>query len=151
MKLVIKNKRVFHDYQILDTMEAGIVLKGDEVKSVRNKNVSLNDAFAVVQRGEIVLINCYIGPYSHAYHPTKDTSRQSRKLLLKKREVNKLIGDISRKGLVLVPLKMYINNRGFIKVELGLAKHKKKVDKKRELRERDIKRETAREIKMRLK
>ena len=150
MKVIAVNKRAFFDYEVLDTMQVGIVLVGDEVKSIRNKGVSLADSYATVQQGEIVLLNCHIAPYSHAYTKS-DTSRRTRKLLLQRREINKLVGSISRKGLTLVPLKMYLNDRGFVKLELGIAKHKKSVDKKRELRERDIKRETAREIKGRMR
>ncbi|MBU1007905.1 SsrA-binding protein SmpB [Candidatus Dependentiae bacterium] len=150
MKIIAKNKRAFHDYEIKETVEAGIVLTGDEVKSLRQGNVSLTDAFATVHNGEINLLNCYIAPYSHAYEK-EDKSRRSRKLLLHRKQINKLIGDISRKGLTLIPLKLFFSKRGFVKVELGIAKHKKKVDKKRELRERDIKRETEREMKVRVK
>ena len=150
MKEITRNKKAYFDYQILETIEAGIALKGDEVKSLRNKQVSLSDAFATVHEGQINLINCYIAPYTHAYSKT-DTSRRSRRLLLNRKEINRLIGDVSRKGRTLIPLKMYFNNRGFVKVVIGIAKHKKSVDKKREIRERDIKRETAREIKQKIK
>jgi len=146
MKIITTNKRAYHDYEILENMEAGIVLKGDDVKSVRNKAVSLEDSFATVHEGEINLINCHIAPYSHAFTKA-DSSRQTRKLLLHKREINRLIGAISRKGLTIVPLKMYLNDRGFVKVEIGIAKHKKSIDKKQKLKERDIERETRREIK----
>ena len=150
MKIIAVNKRAFHDYDVLETLQVGIVLVGDEVKSIRNKGVSLADAYATVQRGEIVLLNCHIAPYSHAYTKS-DTSRRTRKLLLQRREINKLVGSIARKGLTLVPIKMYLNDRGYVKLELGIAKHKKAISKKRELRERDIKRETAREAKVRLR
>lgn len=150
MKLIIKNKKAFHDYEIKDTIEAGIVLTGDEVKSLRAGNVSLADAFATVHKGELNLLNCYIAPYSHAYEK-EDTSRRSRKLLLHKKEIDRLIGEISRKGMTIIPLKLYFSGRGLVKVELGIAKHKKKVDKKRELRERDIKREVEREMKVKIK
>lgn len=149
MKIICSNKKAYHDYLIEDTLEAGICLKGDEVKSVRAKHVALTDAFATVYRGEIVLTNCYIATYSHAYDK-KDLSRQSRKLLLKRKEINKLIGTISKRGYTLIPTKMYFNDRGYVKVEIGLARHKKAVDKKDALRERDIKRETARETKYRI-
>ncbi len=149
MKIIATNKRAFFNYEILETMEAGIVLKGDEVKSVRDKQISINDAFATIHQGNLVLTNCHIAPYSHAY--TKgDTTRRPRRLLLHKRELNKLVGSISRKGLTLVPLKVYLNDRGYVKIELGLAKHKKSADKKQSLKERDIKREVARDIKVRL-
>jgi len=146
MKIITKNKRAFHDYEIKYTVEAGIVLTGDEIKSIRQGNVSLVDAFATVHDGEITMINCYIAPYSHAYKK-EDTSRRSRKLLLHRKEIDKLIGEISRKGLTLIPLKLYFSKKGYVKVELGVAKSKKKVDKKRELREKDIKRQTERELK----
>lgn len=149
MKEIARNKKAFFDYEILDTFEAGIVLTGDEVKAARNNQVSLIDAFAVVHEGELNLLNCSISAYSHAYSKKDDTSRRSRKLLVKRREIDSLIGDISRKGLTLIPLKMYFNERGFIKVEIGLAKHKKAHDKKQSIKERDIKRETARELKKR--
>jgi len=148
MKIITKNKKAFFDYEIKYTVEAGIALTGDEVKSLREGNVSLVDSFATVHGSEINLINCYIAPYSHAYHKV-DTTRRTRKLLLHRREIDKLIGDVSRKGLTLIPLKLYFSKRGYVKVELGVAKHKKKVEKKRELRERDIKRETERELKYR--
>ncbi len=150
MKIIATNKRAYHDYEILETMEAGIVLKGDEVKSIRAKNVSINDAYATIHQGVVTLINCHIAPYSHAYTKA-DTSRQSRKLLFHKREVNKLIGAIARKGLTLIPLKLYLNERGYVKLELGLAKTKKAADKKQVLKERDIKREAERSIRGRLR
>jgi SsrA-binding protein len=146
MKLITKNKRAFFDYEIKDTIEAGIVLTGNEVKSLRKGTVNLNDSFAVVKGTELSLMNCYIAPYSHSYAKTDD-SRRSRKLLLHKREIAKLIGDISRKGLTIVPLKIYFTSRGFIKVELGVAKHKKAADKKKQLRDKDLKREADRELK----
>jgi SsrA-binding protein len=150
MKVLITNKKAFFDYEIKSKFEAGIVLTGDEVKSVRAKGISLADSFATVHEGQINLINCYIAPYSHSYAKSRDEKR-TRRLLLKRREINKLIGDISQKGLTLIPIKVYLNSRGFVKIELGLAKHKKSYDKKKELKEKDIKREAAREIKHRVK
>ncbi len=145
--IIATNKKAFHDYTIEETYEAGIALRGDEVKSVRAKQVVIGDAFATVHNGELVLINCHITAYSHAYSK-EDKSRQTRKLLLNRKEIVRIIGAISRKGLTVIPLKMYINDRGYVKVELGLAKHKKAIDKKATLRERDIKRETLREAKV---
>jgi SsrA-binding protein len=150
MKTITTNKKAFFDYEIIDTIEAGIVLTGNEIKSIRANNISLVDAFATIHNNELNLLNCYIGQYSHAYDK-KDTSRRTRTLLLKRKEINRLIGDLSRKGLTLLPLKVYFNARGYIKIELGLAKHKKAVDKKQSLKERDIKRETERSLKIRLK
>ena len=146
MKLITTNKRAYHDYEILETIQAGIVLIGDEVKSIRKKNVSINDAFATIHDGQPSLLNCHIAPYSHAFSKS-DNSRRTRRLLLTKHEINKLVGAISRKGLTIIPLKMYISDRGFVKLELGLAKSKKNIDKKQDLKERDIKRETNRENK----
>lgn len=149
MKIITNNKRAFHDYEIFDRIEAGIVLRGDEVKSIRKGTVSINDSFAVVQDGEIVLLNSYIAPYTHAYTKSALTDRRTRKLLLNRKEIDKLMGDISRKGLTIIPLKMYFNEKSLVKLELGIAKHKKLIDKKRELREKDIKRETDRAIRSR--
>lgn len=149
MSTITTNKKAYFDYEIYDTIEVGIVLSGDEVKSIRAKQISLNDSYAVMQKGEVVLLNCYIAPYSHAYTKANDYSRRNRVLLLHRREIHKLAGDISRKGLTLIPLKVYFNSRGLVKIALGVAKHKKSVDKKQLLKERDIKRETQRAIKER--
>lgn len=152
MSIVVVNKKARFDYEILETVEAGIELRGDEVKSLRKKAVSLEETYAVAKDGQIMLLNCYIAPYTHAYAKNEitDTSRRSRRLLLHKREIDKMIGQISRKGLTIIPLKIYFNQKGFAKVELGIAKHKKLIDKKRELREKDIKRETERQIRGRI-
>lgn len=146
MSVIASNKKAYFDYEIQDTIEVGIVLSGDEVKSIRAKQISLSDSYAIVQKGEMVLLNCYIAPYSHSYEKS-DYSRRNRVLLLHRREINKLVGDISRKGLTLIPLKVYINERGMVKISLGIAKHKKSFDKKQVLKERDIKRETQRSVK----
>ena len=149
MKVISSNRKAFFNYEILDRMEAGLVLRGDEVKSIRANNVNLNDAFAVIQRGEAQLINCYIAPYSHAYSKD-DVSRRTRTLLLNRKEIIKLNSEIAKKHLTLIPLKIYFNDRGYLKVEIGLAKHKKMGDKKAILKDREIQRETSREIKSRV-
>ena len=152
MIVVSINRRAFFDYTIEEIIEAGIVLKGDDVKSVRAKEVSMVDAFATVKDGAIYLINCHIAGYSHAYEKRdSSTSRDSRKLLLHKKQITKLIADVSRKGYTLIPLRMYINPRGFIKVEIGVAKSKKAPDKRAATKERDIKRETLRESKVKFR
>ena len=126
MKIIALNKRARFDYHILETLEAGLVSTGDEVKSLRAGLGNLSDAYATVHDGKMHLLNCYIGPYSHAYiKTTSDTSRRSRQLLLHKKEIAKLIGAISLKGLTVIPLRLYFGKRGYVKVELGLAKHKK--------------------------
>ena len=145
MTTITTNKRAFFDYDIIERVEAGIALCGDEVKSIRAKQISLNEAFATVTKGELYLLNCSISPYSHAY-TKQDTSRRTRKLLLKRKEINKLIGAITRKGLTLIPLKAYFNARGKVKIELGLAKHRKSQDKRMLLKERTLDREAAREV-----
>jgi SsrA-binding protein len=150
MIVVALNKKALHDYEISHKIDAGIVLRGDEIKSIRKKSVSLDESFAVVQKGEVSLLNCYIAPYSNAFKKTDDC-RRSRKLLLHKREISRLIGETSRKGMTLVPLKLYINDRGYAKIELGIAKHKKLIDKRKLLKERDIARQTAREIKIKVR
>jgi len=146
MKIIIKNKKAFFDYEVLDKIEAGIVLTGDEVKSLRAGHVNLAGAFANVHQGEIFMVNCHITPYDKAYKKDEDMAKRSRKLLLHKREINKLVGDISRKGLTVIPLLIYFKNSK-VKVELGLCKHRKASGKKQLLKERDIKRETSREMK----
>ncbi|NBV40373.1 SsrA-binding protein SmpB [bacterium] len=146
-KVILKNKKAYFDYEILQTLEAGISLKGDEVKSLREHKGSLNGAFAVHKDGEIFLLNCSIPPYSHAYQKDEDASTRSRRLLLHKREILKLIGQISTKGITLIPLSVYFNEKGKVKVEIGIAKHKKAHDKKESLKEKDLAREARREIK----
>lgn len=148
MKIISQNKKAFHDYEILEKIEAGMVLTGDEVKSLRAGHVSMVGSFATVHNNELVLINLNISPYSHAYFKSDDqATRRTRKLLLHRRQINRIIGEISRKGITVIPLKLYFNQKGKIKVELGLAKHKKARDYKQELKERDISRQTRRELK----
>ncbi len=147
MKIVVQNKKAYHDYEILDTVEAGIVLTGDEVKSLRAGKASLVGAFATFHQGELYLINAHISPYTKAYAKTEEQATRRRKLLLHKKELNRLIGDVSRKGVTIVPLKIYFNERNIAKVALGICKYKKAPSKKKELKERDIKRETQRELK----
>ena len=147
MKIITQNKKAFHDYEVLDHIEAGIVLTGDEVKSLRAGHVNLVGAFATIHDTELFLLNCHITPYSHAYMKSEDVSRRTRKLLVHRKELAKLIGDIARKGITLVPLKLYFNDKGKVKVDLGICKHKKAHVRKEELRERDIQRETRRELK----
>lgn len=147
MKVLAQNKKALFDYDILDRMEAGIVLTGDEVKSCKAGHISLIGSFATIHGGELFLINCTITPYSNAANRQEDDGKRSRKLLVHRKELARIVGDISRKGITLVALKMYLNERNLVKVELGLAKHKKAVGKKATIKERDIRRETERELK----
>jgi SsrA-binding protein len=146
MKIVAQNKKAFHDYDILDRLEAGIILTGDEVKALRAGHLSLIGSFATVHNNELFIINAMISPYSHAYTKSEEQARRSRKLLLHRRQLIKLIGDISRKGITLIPLKVYFNEKGLVKVDLGIAKHKKAHGIKQELKEKDIARQTRREL-----
>ena len=148
MKTVALNKKAFHDYDILEKLEVGIVLSGDEVKSIRAGHASLKGAYATIHQGELFLINCRISPYSKAFGVTKDEeySTRRRKLLIHKKQLKKIIGQVSQQGITLVPLKLYFNARNIAKINLGLAKHKKAAGKKQALKERDLKRETSREL-----
>jgi len=149
MKVLAQNRRGRHDYQILETYEAGIVLSGDEVKSAKEGNVQLRDAFVRVENGEAWLYNMHIAPYEKTGEPFRGDSKRKRKLLLHKREINKILGYLTQKGLTAIPLSMYVNDRGFIKVSIGVAKGKKMVDKRQTIKERDIERELRREGKIR--
>lgn len=145
--IIAKNKKAYFDYEILETIEAGLVLSGDEVKSIRAGHASLKGAYATVHQGELYLINCHISPYKQAYNkPTDAEATRRRKLLLHKRELNRLIGQVSEKGVTLVPLSLYFNARSKIKVELGIAKHRNAPSKKGVLRERELDREARREL-----
>src|SRR5579871_2945272 len=147
MKVIAQNKKAFFDYEVLDRLETGIVLTGDEVKSLRAGQVSLVGAFAVVKGSELYLINCNITLYKQAYMKKEEEATRSRKLLLHRRELDRLIGDMSKKGITLVPLSLYFNDKNKIKLELGICKHKKAASKKQTIKERDIDRQTRREIK----
>ena len=142
-----RNARARHDYEILETWEAGIVLLGTEVKSLRDKRAQITDAYAVVKDGELWLLNAHIAPYTHGNVWNHDPTR-TRKLLLQKREIKRLIGAIERKGLTLVALELYFK-QGRAKVRIGLARGKKLHDKRADARERDDLREIQRAMKVR--
>ena len=146
-KVLAQNRRASHDYFIEDTYEAGMVLMGTEIKSLRAGKANLNDAFATIRDGEIFLHNMHISPYEQGnrYNPTDP--RRARKLLLHKAEINKLLGLTKQEGYTLVPLKVYVRN-GYAKVLLGLAKGKKKYDKREAMAKRDAEREIQRALKM---
>jgi len=145
MKIIDKNKKVYFEYEIDEKFEAGIVLVGSEVKSVRLGNVRLADSFCFIENGEVFLKNCHIAPYDKGSYFNEDTKR-SRKLLLHKKEIDRLIGKIKQKGLTLVPTSIYIN-KNKVKLEIALGKGKKLHDKRKTLKEKDLKRETERAIK----
>jgi SsrA-binding protein len=139
VKLVCQNKKARHDYFIDEVMEAGIVLLGAEVKSLREGRGNLVDSYARVKQGEVLAYNVHITPYSHSHHMKLDPLRP-RKLLLKKKEIKRLIGKTEEKGYTLIPTKIYFS-RGRAKMELALAKGKRKYDKRRALKERELRRE----------
>lgn len=146
MKVVVQNKKARHDYAILETIEAGIALRGTEVKSLREGRANLRDSYAIVEGGEVLLRGLQIMPYSHTSDRAIDPTRD-RKLLLNREEIRKLIGKINEKGMTLVALKVYFNPRGIAKVELGLAKGKKLYDKREAITERETKRDVDRALK----
>jgi SsrA-binding protein len=135
-KLFATNKKAFHDYFILEKLEAGIVLVGTEVKSIREARINLKDSYAMIKQGEAFLLNCHISPYSHGNRQNHDPTR-TRKLLLHQKEIRKMIGKTQEKGLTLVPLRVYLR-RGRIKVELGVARGKKLHDKRETERRKEM-------------
>lgn len=144
-KVVAQNKKANHDFFIEETIEAGIVLKGTEIKSIRNGRVNMKDSFARVSQGEVFLHNLHISPYEqgniHNHEPTR-----MRKLLLHKKQIAKLIGETQQAGYSLVPIKMYLKD-GYAKVLIGLGKGKKKYDKREDLKRKQMKRDVARALK----
>lgn len=143
-RIVASNRKARHEYHILDTMEVGMVLKGPEVKSLREGKVGFQDAFARIERGEVWLYSLHISPYEQANRANEDPLRP-RKLLLRRQEIRKLIGKVEEKGLTLVPLDIYFR-RGYAKVTLALAKGKQLHDKREKLKRRTQEREARRAI-----
>jgi SsrA-binding protein len=146
VKIVVQNKKARHDYAILETIEAGIALRGTEVKSLREGRANLRDSYAVIEGGEVVLRGLHISPYSHTSDRTLDPLRD-RKLLVNRAEIRKLVGKVNEKGMTLVALKIYFNDRGIAKVELGLGKGKRLHDKRDAIAEREVRRELDRAMK----
>ena len=138
-QIVTKNRKAYHDYFIQETYEAGIMLVGTEVKSLREGKANLKESYALIKNEEIFLLNCHISPYSHGNLQNHDPLR-TRKLLLHKREINKLWAKTSQQGLTLIPLKLYFKD-GKAKVEIGLAKGKRQYEKRESIKEREVKRE----------
>jgi SsrA-binding protein len=147
-KVVATNRKAFHDYFIEERYEAGIMLQGTEVKSLREGRVNLQDSYASVRGSEVYLHQCHISPYSHGNIMNHDPTRV-RKLLLHKAEIHKLLGKTQQKGLTLVPLRIYFSKRGYAKVELGLAKGNKLYDRRETIKTREAGREVQRAIKER--
>lgn len=143
-RVVISNRKARHEYFILDTLEAGLVLKGTEVKSLRAGNANLQDSHALVKNGEVWLLGMHISPYAQASFEKHDP-RRTRKLLLSKREIRRLLGRVQEKGLTIIPLSIYFKGP-YAKVELAIAQGKKSYDKREALKQRDAKRDIAQRL-----
>ena len=146
LQTIATNKKAFHDYFVIESAEAGIELFGTEVKSVRQGRVNLKDAWCSVKDGEIFVNGMHVSPYEQGNIFNKDPLR-TRKLLLHKKEINKLVGEISTKGMTIVPLKVYIKG-SLVKVEIGLARGKKLHDKRQDIAKKDMRRANEREFKI---
>ena len=140
---LVSNRRAGHDYEILETFEAGIALQGTEIKSLRNHGGSLQDSFVDARKGALWLLNSSIAPYTFGNIHNHE-ERRARKLLMHKREIEKITRTVSEKGLALIPLSIYLNKRGIAKVKIAIAKGKKSYDKRAALKEREDKRSIQR-------
>ena len=147
-KVIAKNRRAFHEYEILETYEAGLVLTGTEVCSLRENNCQLTDCFALIRNGEVWLHNLHIAPYSHGNLANPDTDR-TRKLLLHRSQIRDLARKTQERGMALVPIKIYFDDNSRVKIELAVARGKKLYDKRAAMAERDSKREIDRAMKQR--
>ena len=146
--MAILNKRARHEYHILETYDAGMILTGPEVKSLRAGQGNLKEAHCLIRNEKMLLIGCHISPYKPAARNNPLDPARTRELLLHKKEVTKLIGRLKEQGLALVPLKIYFNERGYAKIEIGLGRGKKLYDKRQDSKERDVKRDLQRKYKM---
>jgi SsrA-binding protein len=144
--VVATNRKAFHDYHIEARYEAGMALQGTEVKAIREGRINLRESFARVDGNEVVLHNCHISPYSHGNIMNHDPMRP-RKLLLHRKEINKLMGRTQQKGLTLVPLRIYFNPAGKAKVEIGLARAKQEYDRRETIKKREARRDVERALK----
>lgn len=147
-KVISQNKKARHDYFIEETFEAGIALKGTEVKSIRMGKVNINDSYVDVKSGDATIVNMNVSSYEMGNIHNVDPMRK-RRLLMHKREINKLIGYTTQHGYTLIPLKVYLNPRGFVKLEIGVAKGKKLYDKRETLAKKDSDRQIQKELKAR--
>ncbi len=145
-RISILNRRAKHEYNFLDLYEAGIILQGTEIKSIRAGNVNLRDAYCFFRKEELFVKSLFIGEYEHGNRENHEP-RRTRKLLLHRNELRKLEKKVKEKGFTIVPVKLYINDRGFAKVQIALAQGKKVYDKRKSIKEKDIKREMQRAMK----
>ena len=147
-KSILTNRKAYRDYEVLESLECGIELKGSEVKSLRASKINLDDSFARFEKEELFLYNAHISHYAEASYLNVDPDR-NRKLLLHKNQIQRIIGKLTQKGLTLIPLKVYFNDRGFVKVELALCKGKKLYDKRESIKRRETDLEMRRAVKNR--
>lgn len=148
MKIIAQNRRARHELHVLDTLEAGVVLQGSEVKSLRQGQCEIVDGFVLIEKGEAWLLKVYIAEYSHGGYSNHQPTRR-RKLLLHRREADKLRIKMEEKGQTVVPLKLYFNEKGRVKIELGIGKGKKTHDKRHAKKEKEMKRDVDRALRRR--
>ena len=137
MQVIANNKKAFFQYFIIEKIEAGIQLYGDEVKSLRTGKVSIQEAYAETNKGELFLINADIAVYEKTFYKTKSEPKRIRKLLVRKKDIKRLQGKVEREGMTIIPLKIYFNNRGLAKIEIAIAKGKKLYDKREDKKKKD--------------
>lgn len=145
MKILAQNKKAYHDFEILDKLEAGIALAGSEVKSMRAGRISFKDSYIEVRGGEAFLVRCHVAPYEQAGAFNHEPERR-RRLLLHAREIHRLDQKVKERGFSIVPLRAYLNEKGRIKIEIALVRGKREYEKKQKIKERDIRREMDRDV-----
>ncbi|MDD5255602.1 MAG: SsrA-binding protein SmpB [Candidatus Omnitrophica bacterium] len=148
--MIATNRKAYRDYTVLETIECGMELRGSEVKSLRDKRINLNDSFARIEKNEVMLYNTHISPYEQASYLNVEPTRP-RRLLLHKHQIAKLAMQMAQRGFTLVPVKVYFNDRGFAKIELGLCKGKKLYDRRADMKRRETDLEMRRAVKSRRK
>jgi len=143
MKIICRNKKVFKDYELFEKYEAGIVLLGNEVKSVKNGKVSIQESYAGIENGEVFIYNMDISPYEkETYHTDR---KRKRKLLLKKNEIKRIIGKVTMRGFTIIPISVFINDRNIVKLEIAIARGKKRYEKREEIKKKDSEMEMKRQ------
>lgn len=147
-KVISTNRKAYRDYKTTETIECGIELRGSEVKSIRAGKINLEDSFARVENGQVILYNVYISPYEQASYLNVQATRP-RRLLLHKNQIRRLVGGVTQKGFTLIPLKVYFSERGFVKIELALCKGKKLYDRRETIRRREAQLQIRRALKSR--
>lgn len=147
-RAICTNRKLFRDYEVLDTFECGIELKGSEVKSLRDAKANIDDAFGRIDGNEIYLYSCHVTPYEKASY-FKEEATRPRRLLLHRSQIKKLIGQVAQRGFSLVPMKMYFNRKGLVKVALSLVRGKKLYDRRQDIKKRETDRELRRSLRHR--